>query len=168
MKYKVREMIKNVIEENAVSFKETTSQVLLNKVGNMLSEKYVEISQQIFTEENAPPADASISKEAGEIASHQPGDLFGLTKQRQSATGDQIPYNPNDPFWSTPDGMAFMTAWNYLLRNDRNASRWNQSGGPWYMKSPSNLIHYLILRANEFGVVPPPWQYPIPDLRWGT
>ena len=55
MKNTVREMIKDVIEENAVSFKETTSRVLLNKVGNVLSEKYVEISQQIFTEENADP-----------------------------------------------------------------------------------------------------------------
>jgi len=167
MKNTVREMIKNIIEENAVSFKETTSRVLLNKVGNVLSEKYVEISQKIFTEENAPPADAAITK-VGELASSQPGDLVGLTRQRQSASGDQLPYNPNDPFWQTDNGQAFMSAWNYLLQNYRNASAWNQPGGYWFMKNPSNLIRYLTLRANEFGVAPPPWQYPIPDLRWGT
>jgi hypothetical protein len=50
MKNTVREMIKDVIEENAVSFKETTSRVLLNKVGNVLSEKYVEISKKLFEE----------------------------------------------------------------------------------------------------------------------
>jgi hypothetical protein len=163
MKNTVREMIKNIIEENAVSFKETTSRVLLNKVGNVLSEKYVEISQQLFTEENAAPKEV----DPASIAKIDPNNPV-VPNQRQSATGTERPYNPNDPFWQTDNGQAFMSAWNYLLQNYRNASAWNQPGGYWFMKSPSNLIHYLTLRANEFGVAPPPWQYPIPNLRWGT
>jgi hypothetical protein len=40
--------MKNVIEENAVEFKKNMSEVLYDKVGKALSEKYVEMSKVIF------------------------------------------------------------------------------------------------------------------------
>jgi len=44
----VKELVKNVIEENAVAFKTTLNRTLYSKVGQKLQEKYVELSQNIF------------------------------------------------------------------------------------------------------------------------
>jgi hypothetical protein len=44
----VKELVKNVIEENAVAFKATLNRTLYSKVGQKLQEKYVELSQNIF------------------------------------------------------------------------------------------------------------------------
>jgi hypothetical protein len=161
MKDTVREMIKNVIEENAVSFKETTSRVLLNKVGNSLSEKYIKISQQLFTEENAAPKEVDVAA----IEKINPNNPV-VPNQRQSATGTDLPYDPSDPFWQTENGRQFMIGWNYLTQNYRNATKWNFGGLP-FMNNPTSLLAWLRGRANEFGVGAPPWNYPIPNLPWG-
>lgn len=161
MKNTVREMIKNVIEENAVSFKETTSRVLLNKVGNSLSEKYVEISQQLFTEENAAPKEV----DAASIAKIDPNNPV-LPNQRQTAYGSELPYNPSDPFWQTENGRQFMIGWNYLIQNYRDPTKWNFGGLP-FMHDPTVNLAWLRARAAEFGVGAPPWNYPIPNLPWG-
>ena len=44
----VKELVKNVIEENAVAFKQNLNRTLYGKVGQKLQEKYVELSQNIF------------------------------------------------------------------------------------------------------------------------
>ena len=44
----VKELVKNVIEENAVAFKTTLNRTLYSKVGQKLQEKYVQLSQNIF------------------------------------------------------------------------------------------------------------------------
>ena len=44
----VKELVKNVIEENAVAFKQTLNRTLYGKVGQKLQEKYVQLSQNIF------------------------------------------------------------------------------------------------------------------------
>lgn len=41
-------MIKNVIEENAVSFKEQTGKVLYTKVGQKLHEQYKNVAKSIL------------------------------------------------------------------------------------------------------------------------
>ena len=48
MKNNVRQMIKSVVEENAVSFKENTSKTLYSKVSKKLEEQYVNVSKHIF------------------------------------------------------------------------------------------------------------------------
>jgi len=48
MSNKVKSMIKDVIEENAVDFKTNASKALYEKVGNKLQQKYVELSNQLF------------------------------------------------------------------------------------------------------------------------
>lgn len=48
MSNKVRTMIKDVIEENAVGFKTNASKALYEKVGSKLQKKYVEVSNQLF------------------------------------------------------------------------------------------------------------------------
>lgn len=48
MKEQIQNIIKNVIEENAVQFKDKTSQVLYGKVGDRLKQEYVNVSKTLF------------------------------------------------------------------------------------------------------------------------
>jgi hypothetical protein len=41
-------MLKNIIEENAIEFKDKTSKVLYEKIGSKLETKYKEISKKAF------------------------------------------------------------------------------------------------------------------------
>jgi predicted oxidoreductase (fatty acid repression mutant protein) len=49
MKNNIRQMIKNVVEENAVSFKDQTAKVLYGKVGQRLQEQYKTVAKTIMT-----------------------------------------------------------------------------------------------------------------------
>jgi hypothetical protein len=147
MKNTVREMIKDVIEENAVSFKETTSRVLLNKVGNVLSAKYVEISQKLFEDYDDRPSEA-------ERAPAQPN---GQTAVVTDPAYMGSLYDPTNVFWSTDAGRAFMGGWNYLVTNYQNPSAWNRPGYPPFMSSPEVFLAYLRQRASENGTQAPPF-----------
>jgi hypothetical protein len=48
MKNDIRYMLKNIIEENAIEFKDKTSKVLYEKIGSKLETKYKEISKKAF------------------------------------------------------------------------------------------------------------------------
>lgn len=48
MNDKVKNMIKNVVEENAVDFKQSTSRALYEKIGNRLQEQYKTVSKDLF------------------------------------------------------------------------------------------------------------------------
>lgn len=52
MKDKIQNLVKNVIEENIVKFKEQTSEVLYSKVGNRLKDEYVNVSKSLFKKIN--------------------------------------------------------------------------------------------------------------------
>lgn len=48
MKNEVRQLVKNIIEENAVKFKDSTSKVLYSKVNGKLKKEYVNVSKNMF------------------------------------------------------------------------------------------------------------------------
>jgi hypothetical protein len=48
MKNQTRQIIKNVIEENAVAFKENTAKLMYSKVKDRLEEEYKTVSQNIL------------------------------------------------------------------------------------------------------------------------
>lgn len=52
MENKVSNLIKNVLEENALKFKESTSEILYSKVSNRLKQEYVEVSKNLFKNVN--------------------------------------------------------------------------------------------------------------------
>ena len=52
MKNDIRQMLKNIIEENAVEFKQHTSKVLYGKVGNKLEEQYKTVAQTFMGKKN--------------------------------------------------------------------------------------------------------------------
>jgi hypothetical protein len=157
MKNTVREMIKDVIEENAVSFKETTSRVLLNKVGNVLSEKYVEISQQIFTEENADPHGGGLLPPPTQSVSKDTPSAMNQTSPYESQNNTtNRGYNANDPFWSTNQGRVWMTYFNYWRTNRNNPNAWNSTNPSMPQFASANaLIEYLSNQAQKAGVTPP-------------
>jgi hypothetical protein len=52
MKNEIREILKNAINENAVSFKENTSKVLYSKIGSKLEEQYKTVANTILGNKN--------------------------------------------------------------------------------------------------------------------
>jgi hypothetical protein len=48
MKNNVRQMLKNVIEENAVGFKSSTSRVLYGKMATRLQEQYKSVAKNVM------------------------------------------------------------------------------------------------------------------------
>lgn len=48
MKNEIRDMLKNIIQENAVDFKESTSNVLYGKIANRLQEEYKNTAKKFF------------------------------------------------------------------------------------------------------------------------
>jgi hypothetical protein len=48
MNNEIKEMIKSVINENAISFKETTSKVLYGKIATKLQEEYKKTAKKMF------------------------------------------------------------------------------------------------------------------------
>lgn len=48
MNDKVKEMVKSVVEENAVGFKDATANALYEKIGSRLENKYKEVSKVLF------------------------------------------------------------------------------------------------------------------------
>jgi ribosomal protein S3AE len=49
MKNNIRQMLKQVIEENAVNFKDNTSKVLYGKVAQRLQEQYKTVASSIMS-----------------------------------------------------------------------------------------------------------------------
>lgn len=52
MKNKTRQMIKDVIQENAVSFKQNTAKALYCKISKKLDEQYKLVSQNLLKNNN--------------------------------------------------------------------------------------------------------------------
>lgn len=52
MKENIREMIKSVIEENAVSFKDNATKTLYGKVASKLEEEYKNVAKKIMKVSN--------------------------------------------------------------------------------------------------------------------
>lgn len=48
MKNEIRDMLKNIIQENALDFKQSTSNVLYGKIANRLQEQYKETAKKFF------------------------------------------------------------------------------------------------------------------------
>lgn len=63
MKPQIQELIKNMIDENAVAFKETASKLLYAKVATKIEEQYKETAKKVFSiqEEKVKIEDLEVS-----------------------------------------------------------------------------------------------------------
>jgi hypothetical protein len=69
MNNKVRNMIKSVVEENAIGFKAATSNALYEKIGNKLKDQYKVIAKDLFKKKITE--EATLGSETGESASSE-------------------------------------------------------------------------------------------------
>jgi hypothetical protein len=95
----VKQLVKNVLEENAVAFKATLNRTLYSKVGQKLQEKYVELSQQIFEESSQSyQVDDSDNLVAGDPGYEAAGPA--------ASTATQTPVYPKvKPPFTTPESV---------------------------------------------------------------
>ena len=98
------------------------------------------------------------------------GDTIGIAQTNNNAsgearyprplTGDALMYNqsfwnPNDPYWSTPQGTAWKAGWSYLIRYYNIPSAWGRPGSPPYMASRETFEAYMLSQLPQ-GVYPEP------------
>lgn len=79
MKNEIRDMLKNIIQENAVDFKESTSNVLYGKIANRLQEQYKTTAKKFFSV-NEEKLDENIFQKVKNFVS---GEGFRTDEQRE-------------------------------------------------------------------------------------
>lgn len=72
----------------------------------------------------------------------------GVANTPRRISGDELMYstsfwNPNDPYWSTSEGIAWKAGWSYLIRYYNVPSAWGRPGSPPYMASPAAFEAYM-------------------------
>lgn len=94
MNDKVKIMIKNVVEENAVGFKNSTSGALYDKISNRLKDQYKETAKNLFNKGNLKE-DVSIAMGdpvvSAETAQMTPTANFAATKPPPGGAGQGAP-----------------------------------------------------------------------------
>ena len=101
MKEKVKEMLKNVIEENAIQFKASTSDALYNKIGNRLKDEYKTVAKKMFNslQESTYGSGSSIAQGVGsseEVSAMTVDEPLGLPPGSPiSGDAPPIPRGPN-------------------------------------------------------------------------
>jgi len=135
MTTKTRQIIKDVIEENAVECKKNTTKALYEKVGTKLQEKYVEISKNIF--EDMAVAGIAGDSDRPEMARFGQPELMRPSDKAPvpEPTGGNIPAPPAGapPQW--------VNRWNYVFQNWNNPNAW-QGSGP--ASSPGAYLGWLL------------------------
>lgn len=81
MKNEIREMLKTIIQENAVDFKTTTSNVLYGKIANRLQEEYKTTAKKFFSV-NEEKLDENIFQKVKNFVS---GEGFRSDEQRDKS-----------------------------------------------------------------------------------
>jgi len=109
----VRTMVKNVIEENAVAFKNDASKALYEKVGAKLQKKYISVSKRLFEE-----------AEGGEAANEPvAAGKAGVSAVQYANRDYQIPTPPPPPGASA----QWRSQWRWLHQNWNNQEFWNNT-----------------------------------------
>jgi hypothetical protein len=153
MNNKTRQMIKDVIEENAVQFKTSTTSALYEKVGNALGKKYAELSKALF--EDAQGGDIPVN-DAGQAIQSPSGDQSQTARPDRSLTAGSL-YDPNQPFWKTQMGQAWSFYWNYLVQNWNNPAAWGRPGTPPQYASREAYQSWCLSKLPK-GVYAPPFR----------
>jgi len=97
MNNNIENLVKNVIEENIVKFKEDTSKVLYNKVGDRLKDEYVHVSRKLFKNINEAAISGVAALDAPEAFEK---NWASAAPPGGSPGGQQRPENPDE--WPDP------------------------------------------------------------------
>lgn len=108
MNNNIENLVKNVIEENIVKFKEDTSKVIYNKLGERLKDEYIQVSRKLFKNINeaaitgVAPLDSPQAFENNWSAAAPPGGSPGGQERPIKPDGWPDPGPPpKNPY---PDG----------------------------------------------------------------
>jgi hypothetical protein len=95
MKDKIQNLIKNVIEENAVRAKEQANKALYEKVGNRLKNEYINVSRRLFTglNENA----SGLAQSEVSMMAAPPGGGPSQGNPSQGSGGREVAPEAPDP-----------------------------------------------------------------------
>lgn len=85
MNDKVKTMIKSVVEENAIQFKNSTSNALYEKINNRLKDEYKNVSKKMFKSLNESAPEGGAFMAGGEAT---PGDVSAVMAPPSRGTGD--------------------------------------------------------------------------------
>jgi hypothetical protein len=122
----VKELVKNVIEENAVAFKTTLNRTLYSKVGQKLQEKYVQLSQNIF-----------------EVA-NPPGGLNNPDFENENPIVIPTMGNPNKPLADPRE----------IFKGHKNGDKWKGSDGTEYKMEGGIIYFWHIFKDGSGGWLP--------------
>jgi hypothetical protein len=134
MKNKIQNLIKNVIEENAVRVKEQANKALYEKVGNRLKNEYINVSRRLFnnlneeTVEQAPANDNPYLQPGGPDW-RLPPDYKIPEKAPEKAPTQSTPPNKPDPrgFPRGSEDPDYQKAWyEYYLWWQKQSKTWQQ------------------------------------------
>jgi hypothetical protein len=128
MTTKARQIIKDVIQENAVECKKNTTKALYEKVGKALQSRYVSMSSKLFEVAGAEQPEPQAAGHAG-VSSVQ-------YQNRDYA----IPTPP------VPKGASaqWATQWHWLHRNWNNQELWNSMN-----RTPEEVQRFLLSQLAE-------------------
>lgn len=123
MKENVKEIIKNAIEENAIKFKEATSNVLYQKIGNRLQQEYKTVATNLFKKKINEAAEASM------VVAGPPTAVPG-SPAPGSPMGPPSPAPGNPPADPKPGDIWV----------DKDGNQWKWTGKAWEKLAPRKPI----------------------------
>lgn len=125
----VRSMVKNVIEENAVAFKNDASKALYQKVGKKLQEKYILVSKKLFE-----------AAEGGEAPPQPEVEGHAGVSSRQYSARDYSIATPPFPKGASSEWRA---RWRWLHQNWNNQELWNAT-----TRTPEETARWMLNNVN--------------------
>lgn len=126
MKENVKQIIKNAIEENAIKFKEATSNVLYQKIGDRLQQEYKNVASNLFKKRINEAAEPTMGFA---VASTPPNAVPG-SPAPGSPMGPPSPAPGNPPADPKPGDIWV----------DKEGNQWKWTGKGWEKVEPRKPV----------------------------
>ena len=170
MSKKVRDMVKNVIEENAVEFKKNTANAIYEKLNYRLGKEYVKVSKNFLTikeategmvARNVPETNTSDSANmaAGGGAGgapKPPGGTPGKPPKTPSQSPANIPGNPDAPKPKYESEEQWMKDNPYPHLDDYpDYNAWRDAVKEWFLRREAFLKELWDFKHRHHKTYPP-------------
>lgn len=165
MKNQLKEMIKSVLEENAVGFKDSTSNALYQKVSDRLNDQYKNIAKTLFSsinlKESAPVISSDVTPTVASETAKLDGPLGVPQMPNQGGDAPPIPRGPNGEQGMTIEEFVKQ----YYKKKEDFDNReawleWLQQYYKQYIELMKQWERERQWRSRGSGNPPKPWKYP--------
>lgn len=159
MNNKIKEMVKNVIKEDAVQFKQKTASALYEKVGKKLQQEYVNISKRLLEAVGNAPESANIGAGlGGALGQGSPANQFMDFIENNIGSSNSFYQNTNILYMYTNNPSAAQNLINFPPQGSSSSNPpkgwvsvpglpntwkspggwvWSFGGGKWFLRPPS-------------------------------